>query len=138
MLKKSSIFLIIMMLLICVYFVNKKPVFIDYSNTFTLYTNSNSSNCSFKSVDRLEYLFSINVFGEGCCINKDEFNLEEFLDDFSAKVLLVEQTDSTISYYAYSKKIKYLQVIKGLKINLHVAISGDMVYLGSPVIYGSF
>lgn len=136
--KGFKLFLIIALFLVCVYFVNRKPVFIDYSNSFVLYTNSNSSNCAFKSVNRLEYCFSINVFGEECSVKKENFDLQEFLDDFSARIVLVEHTESGTSYYAYSNKVKYLQVIKGQKINLHVAISGDMVYLGSPVIYGSF
>lgn len=136
--KGFKLFLIIALFLVCVYFVNRKPVFIDYSNSFVLYTNSNSSNCAFKSVNRLEYCFSINVFGEECSVKKENFDLQEFLDDFSARIVLVEYTESGTSYYAYSNKVKYLQVIKGQKINLHVAISGDMVYLGSPVIYGSF
>ena len=138
MLKSLRVFLIIAICLSCVYFANRKPLFIDYSTTFTLYTNSNSSNCNFKSVNRLNYCFYINVYGEECSIRKKGFNLEEFLDKFSAQLIFVEQTENTVSYYAYSKKIKYLQIIKGQKINLHVAVDDDMVYLGSPVIYGSF
>lgn len=138
MLRHLRLFLIIILSLLCVYAINKRPLFTEYANEFCLYVGSNSSNCSFREANEIEYLFSLNVFGEGCRVEKNEFNLSEFLQDFSAEIVKQENIQDVTCVYAYSKKVKYLQIIDGKKVNLHVAITNDGIYLGSPIIYGSF
>jgi len=138
MFKSIRLFFIMILSLICVYAVNRKPTFMDYSKDFTLYIQSNSSNCVFRKVTSFEYLFRVNVFGESCSIEKERFSLEDFLQDFSAQIVLVEEINGLTSYYAYSKDIRYLQVVNGKKVNLHVAVGEDSVVLGTPIIYGSF
>lgn len=138
MLRALRLFLIMILSLLCVFAINKRPLFSDYSNQFCLYLQSNSSNCVFKMVDKIEYFFCLNVFGEGCIVQKENFNIDKFLEVFSAEIVAIEQGEEGISVYAYSKNIKYLQTIKGKKVNLHVAIGKEQVFLGSPIIYGSF
>ncbi len=138
MFKSIRLFFIMILSIICVYAINRKPTFIGYSNEFTLYVQSNSSNCVFRRVNSFGYLFNVNVFGESCKVEKSAFILDDFLDKFSAQIVLVEEVDGLTSYYAYSKDIRYLQVINGKKVNLHVAVGENTVTLATPVVYGSF
>ncbi len=138
MLKKTFIFMFVILSLISIYAVNRKPLFVDYSDSFVLYTKSSSSNCDMKKVNAIEYLFYTDVFGEACEIDRENFDLEKFLLQFDAKLIFSERFDGGESYYAYSKNTKYSRVVNGKRISLQIAVSKDKVYLGSPIIYGSF
>lgn len=115
-----------------------KPVFSDYADSFEFYLNERSSNAVMVFASKGEYPFISDIKGESCKLIKSEFELEKFLNDFSAKVVFTEVIEEGTAYYAYSEDIKYLTEINGQRINLHIFIAKECVTVGSPLIYGSF
>ena len=121
-----------------VYFCTQNPLFYGYGDTFEISTRSYSSNAILYNVNERQYRFTVNRTGESCEIFTDEISVEKILEDFSAKLVFVEETARQTSYYAYSSKIKYLKILDGKKVNLHISISKERVKIGSPLIFGSF
>ena len=100
----------------------------------TLYLSSSSSQIIKASVcDKILG----KVKAESCEVSLD-FDVLEFFNSLGASLSFIEQTDDTISYYAFSPKISYLENIKGEKINLHVSINKERIKIGTPIIYESF
>ncbi len=137
MLKKTLVFFLAIICLIVGYFINNKPVFANYSDRLEVYLNSRSSQAQIVSVTPSDYLYLKNVRGESFKCEREEFNLQNFLSEFSAKLIFSEELENGISYYAYSPKIKYQITLNGQKINLQIFI-GKIVTVGSPMIFGSF
>ena len=115
-----------------------KPVFSDYADSFELYLHECSSNASIVFVSKSDYPFISDIKGESCKLLKSEFEIEKFLNEFSATVHFTEVIDEGTAYYAYSEKIRYSAEVKGQRINLHIFIAKESVTVGSPLIYGSF
>ena len=63
---------------------------------------------------------------------------EKVLSKFDATVKFTEKVDGVTSLYAYSSKIKTYIIVKGQKINLHIALKNTGMKIGSPLIFGSF
>ena len=138
MLKKCLcvIFALVVVALVSVY--NGKPLFYEMNKNYLLYTADNSS-LAFQTVsDKPFYPFMAKVKGESCKVEKSGFNVDDFFKGYGAEILFVESVDGVISYYGYSKDIKFLTKIKGELINLHVAVAENGVTIGSPIIFGSF
>ncbi len=138
MFKKISVCLTCALLVFCTCFVNRVPVFKDYASELEVYLNSRDSTADFVTVPVTNFVFLNNIYGESFKTNKEEFDLQNFLEDFSATLINTEQTSYGVSYYAFSKKIKYRTTLFNRPINLHVFISSDTVTVGSPLISGSF
>ena len=138
MLKKITVFLMCILLLSSTFFINKTPIFNAYASNFELYLNSPTSNALFVRADALSYPFYKNIYGECFKISSSDFDVENFLKDFSATIILEEQVEHGVSYYAYSNQIKYRTVLFNKLINLHVFVSKNSVTVGSPLILGSF
>ncbi|MBE7086856.1 MAG: hypothetical protein E7369_00970 [Clostridiales bacterium] len=115
----------------------RTPIFERYSDTFTVYLNSPSSLSTEIAVDRWDFLTLNKVYGESFVTNA-EFDLQKLIDDFSAKLVLTESGGGVINYYFYSPMIKYKKSIKNQAVNLHVAYRGEVLTIGSPIIFGSF
>ena len=121
-----------------VYFCTQTPLFYGYGDTFEISTLSSSSNAIFYNVNESQYRFSFNRTGESCEIFTEEISVDKILADFSAKIVFIEETAQQTSYYAYSDKIKYLKILDGKKVNLHISTSNEKTKIGSPIIFGSF
>ena len=121
----------------CVYLFNSAPI-VSGVEKIEVYLFSSSSNAVIKTVDVNEFSFISNVKGECVKLKAKEFDLEKFLSDYGAQVILTESFDGGKSYYAYSPKIRYRESVCGERVNLQVAIRGQTVTVGSPIIYGSF
>ncbi len=118
-------------------FNSRTPVFHNYSDTFELYIGSASSNSKIITVKKQDFPFVNDVKGESVVLKKD-LSVSDIMSRFNAKLLFTETTAEGISFYAYSKNIKYTQNVKGKKINLHVFVANEYIKIGSPLIYGSF
>ncbi len=138
MLKKTAVAFAICFVLLISWGENNKPVFFDYADSYEVYRESNSSSAKMLNAGALEIMFMSGKTGESCQISIEGFDVDRFLEDFNAEVCFVEKTATTLSYYAYSKRIPYRQTVRGKKVNLHVCIGESVVTLGSPIIYGSF
>jgi hypothetical protein len=77
---------------------------------------------------------TLRIFCQSIQVEKDGSNHNITLDE----IFYIESVDDGVSFYAYSKNVKYLRMLNGKKVNLHVSLSNGKVYLGSPIIYGCF
>jgi hypothetical protein len=123
---------------VCVGYVNSKPLFSKYSENFIVYVGSNSSNAEILTVDSKDYMSLKKVTGESVKISSSNFDVYDFFEKYNAEIVFTETVDGVVSYYGYSKDIKYQTIIGGKRINLHVAKAKNLVTVGSPIIYGSF
>ena len=122
---------------------NSKPLFSDYGKTFEIYSATKSAG-EIKFANGFDFLTTFCRYGESVSLTlTDKENSQEFINQvlikFNAKKVAVEKFEWGVSTYAYSKDIKYVEVVGGKRVNLHIFIgqAGD-VTLGSPIIYGSF
>ena len=62
------------------------------------------------------------------------------MQKYKAKIVCVEQTGDTVSYYGYSSLLKGGVAVQGKKVNLHVAFSSLNAHcvVGTPIIFGGF
>ena len=138
MLKKVLVLLLSFVLVISFLSLNNLPIFNDYADEYEVYLNDFSCSNSIVNVDKDKFPFVLNVKGQSVVIEKDKFELEKFLLDLNAKLVLVESGEDYSCYYAYSPKIKQSKIIKDKNVNIHIAIKKQSVKVGSPIIYGSF
>ncbi len=66
------------------------------------------------------------------------FDYLAFAKDYGCKLAFIERSSEITSYYFYTKRLPRFEVIKGEKINVHVAVSKDQTVIGSPIIYGGY
>ena len=138
MVKKISLCLVCVLAVVGVTICSGQPVFINYSNHFELYLNSSSSMAKIISVDYKNFYHYKNVCGESVEINVEFFELQDFLQDFNAKVLFAENIQDGVSYYVYSPKIKYQKIVNGKRVNLQLVQKKNYINAGAPLIFGSF
>ena len=115
-------------------YANENHVLSGIGENHVLYAQNSSTNIRCETTPS----FLNKIKAETCTIDFCNFNLQELLDRFSAEVIMIEDYEDGTSYYAYSSKIKYLEMINGNKINLHIAVKSDGVKIGVPIIYASF
>lgn len=81
----------------------------------------------------------IAMFYDSVAITKNAgFNYQNIVDSTGAQLVFVEQIDGVISYYYFSNNLPKIADINGKKVNLHIAVSGEKVKVGTPLIYGGF
>ena len=136
--KKIALCLICVLVLSLTIFTNKTPIFKGYASDFELYLNSPSSSANIVTANAVTFIKYKNVCGESFNVDKNEFDLQKFLSDFCASLIYTEELEHGVSYYLYSKKIKYRTTLFGSIINLHVFVSDSSITIGSPLILGSF
>ena len=62
----------------------------------------------------------------------------EIATRIGAEILITEEVDGVLSYYAYTQKWKDGLYIDDKKINLHIAIGGGYIKVGTPIIFDGF
>ncbi len=65
-------------------------------------------------------------------------NVLEFIKILNCKEVYNESINGIKNYYLYTAKLPKKQIVKGKKVNIHLAINGDKVTIGYPFIYGSY
>ena len=63
---------------------------------------------------------------------------QKLLQDFAAYDIWTEQINGAISYYAASEKSTRQVRIEGHEVNLHIAVQGEKVVVGVPIIFGGY
>lgn len=138
MIKRLTVSFLITAIIFGLYIVNFQPIFNQYASNYQVCLFENSSSAKIVNVTKSGFFALKNVKGESCKIKKKDFSLDEFLREFDAELVHVEEIEQGISYYAFSKKVKYKQKVFGKIINLHVFIGKEEITVGAPIIYGSF
>ncbi len=105
------------------------------------YLNSASSQGLRSQKIELSQIFDAK--GESVCISvSDETQAQavvaEVFDRLRAEVLLTERACGVTSYYGYTAEFADGIYIEGMKINLHVAVCGNRLIVGSPIIFDGF
>ena len=136
MLKKTLFALLCATLIFLTQVSFNRPIFEDYSDSTEVYTCKSGSLCTVTTVENFRFPLLSGVKGQSAVI-KEDFDFKEFLKKFDAKIVHEENTEFGVSYYAYSPKIKYCELVCGKRVNLHV-FTGSQVKVGSPIIYGSY
>lgn len=62
----------------------------------------------------------------------------ELLERFEAKVLFCEEACGIRNYYCYSPQLGEGILLCGVRVNLHIATSGNCTAAGTPIIFGGF
>ncbi len=137
MLKKISVIIASIVLLLSLFLFNRVPI-VDNANEYEVCLKNYSSTDWIQTVSENEFKFVLGVKGESCTLYADDFCLEVFLSKMSAKVIFSENIENVVCYYGYSPKVKYLESVNGELINVHIAVSQSYVKIGFPIIYGSF
>lgn len=82
------------------------------------------------------------LFLQGECVLFETENAEDFLKEtlkkYRARVVAEELVCGVRSYYCYSPALAGGERVQGALVNLHVAIKGDYVKMGTPLIFGGF
>ena len=138
MLKKALTIVCCALVISFAWVISSQAVFSSFSSKTEVYQRKNSSCADVTSISNEQLPLSFYRYGEAVTFDGKNFRLEEILDAFNASLKFTEQTEFGVSYYAYSKDLKYSCLVKGEKINLHVFINQDSVKLGSPILFGSY
>ena len=127
------LFLLSLLTLINFKYYNNASVFKDESN-LSLYASKNSSRIVL--LQNNDFLRTIKA--ETCTFSRQEFDLEQVLIKYDARLVGIEKIDEGINYYCFSEKIKNRQTVGNLKVNLHIFVGESIVKLGSPYIYDGY
>ena len=106
------------------YFVNSPTAFACEKQTLAVW------NLPFVEGEKTIYAFA------------DEAEAKEgvrtILSYYCAENIWTEEVGETCSYYATSKKLSRQVHVSGRAINLHIAVRGAQVVVGTPVIFGCY
>ncbi len=117
------------------------PLFEGVEGRYIFYTNTSvssdfvyaQSSTARQVKSGLKY-----ICGEAIEFNFSEQTLKSIIDKYSAKKLFSECGEGFETYYYYTNKIPFYELIGGVKVNLQVSYSTDICIVGSPIIYGGF
>lgn len=138
MVKKTLAIAFSVTLIFFLWVANSKPLFDGYANTFEIYQKDNSSSAQIIKVEKENLWLYPLRYGEACVVKKEGFDKAEFFLSFNATLIMTEEIDTGVNYYAYSPKVKYCKEINGKKVNLHLFVGEQEVKMGSPLIFGSY
>lgn len=80
---------------------------------------------------------SISAYNGGRYLTKEDL-AEEIALKYGAEILFCEETDGVVSYYAYTDAWRDELYLYGTKINLHIALDGERLTVGTPIIFDGF
>lgn len=79
----------------------------------------------------------ISTYTGGRYLTNEEIAVE-IATRYGAEILITEEVDGVVSYYAYTPKWQGGLYIGGKKINLHIAVGGGYLKVGTPIIFDGF
>ena len=80
---------------------------------------------------------SISAYNGGRYLTKEDL-AKEIAVKYGAEILFCEETDGVVSYYAYTDAWHEGVYLYGMKINLHIALDGERLTVGTPIIFDGF
>ena len=115
------------------YALTRSPVF--DGEGYELYTGTSSAEVIVTDAPAAVKL-TLPVAGESARWEGDR--AAELLERFDAKVLFCEEVCGTRNYYCSSPLLGEGVLLRGVRVNLHIAVSGSRTAAGTPVIFGGF
>lgn len=139
MLKRLVLFVALLFLLNL--YAPKSLAFSHTDGTYTFYLNQASSNAQIVNVDcknaKTTIKNLVNVCGESVCTTEKGF-IEREVERFCAKKVFSETLDGRVAVYYYTESIANYKIINGKKVNLQTVDCGNVFFIGTPLIFGSF
>lgn len=110
-----------------------------FSKSYYLYSASSVA----KESHSLQFLELPFVEGESVSLLfESEKEAKEYvaglIEKTGAHLQKAEYVEEVESYYLFSREMGKTVAVSGLPVNLHVAISGKRVSVGSPIIFGGY
>lgn len=115
------------------YALTRSPVF--DGEGYELYTGTSSAGVIVTDAPAAVKL-TLPVAGESARWEGDR--AAELLERFDAKVLFCEEVCGIRNYYCSSPLLGEGVLLRGVRVNLHIAVSGSRTAAGTPVIFGGF
>ena len=135
-----------------------KPVLLNYSPAtsveYSFYTGVLSENINNASIIKNGnsaivkcdgvYATSVrkqldNIYGESMKIKSaDATYLQNLLNSFNGKILRQEKLDNIQIFYCYDSSLPRFVMSNNVKTNLQIAVSGNTVTIGYPIILGDY
>lgn len=115
------------------YALTRSPVF--DGEGYELYTGTSSAGVIVTDAPAAVKL-TLPVAGESARWEGDR--AAELLERFDARVLFCEEVCGTRNYYCSSPLLGEGVLLRGVRVNLHIAVSGGRTAAGTPVIFGGF
>ncbi len=115
------------------YALTRSPVF--DGEGYELYTGTSSAGVIVTDAPAAVKL-TLPVAGESARWEGDR--AAELLERFDARVLFCEEVCGTRNYYCSSPLLGEGVLLRGVRVNLHIAVSGSRTAAGTPVIFGGF
>lgn len=115
------------------YALTRSPVF--DGEGYELYTGTSSAGVIVTDAPAAVKL-TLPVAGESARWEGDR--AAELLERFDARVLFCEEVCGTRNYYCSSPLLGEGVLLRGVRVNLHIAASGSRTAAGTPVIFGGF
>ncbi len=115
------------------YALTRSPVF--DGEGYELYTGTSSAGVIVTDAPAAVKL-TLPVAGESARWEGDR--AAELLERFDAKVLFCEEVCGTRNYYCSSPLLGEGVLLRGVRVNLHIAVSGSRTAAGTPIIFGGF
>ena len=118
-----------------------KPLFYGEEGSYCFYVGSMSSSCEIITVSA-DRAASVKprlreVCGESISTTNADFEKTVVARYNAEKVRHEEANGVSVDYY-YSSEIPDYVTIGGTKVNIQIARRGDVLTVGSPMIFGSF
>lgn len=102
------------------------------------YLYSASSNAQTRETVDATEVFSVVGESKGYRTQNAEEFVSATLKSLRAEVLFFEEIGGVKSYYCYSPRMGKATILYGEPVNLHIAVQGNSVQIGSPVIFGGY
>lgn len=115
------------------YALTRSPVF--DGEGYELYTGMSSAGVIVTDAPAAVKL-TLPVAGESARWEGDR--AAELLERFDAKVLFCEEVCGTRNYYCSSPLLGEGVLLRGVRVNLHIASDGSCTVAGTPIIFGGF
>ena len=94
--------------------------------------------CSFEKAGRIKGLLN-NIFGESFCIkNANSFDKEYIFENIKKTKILQENFENMQIFYCFDANLPKFVKIDGKKVNIQVAVCGDNITMGYPLILGEY
>lgn len=110
---------------------------------YTFYLYSKSSDAQITTVPKdyapvFSLLHRAQITGERSVLTDDPRSIEEILSSLGGTLLFVEECGDVTSYYCYADGLSSPVFLNGTAVNLHLAVRGNTVCMGTPLIFGGF
>ncbi len=111
--------------------------FQELSGERSFYLSSPSSQAEIR--EEVIYLDFCKLQGQSVAFTgAPEESAEEIIAAYGAEVVFIEEACGVKSYYCVSPRFSRGILLGGRFVNLHIAVEGERLAVGSPIIFGGF